>query len=270
MTVHWEHPVAQVVEGLMTATVTSGTLRIAHVGCSLPATCLPSKKDSYELHATVETFLDHQYGSRKNWKTSLKSTSLLGRSLRCLTQVSGANGIHLVDTMRGGSDYWRPGKLLSDGVQEMRQGVIDGSPAPVSYGRFDELCPSLQLLERFRKHDSMSFGNYAAEYANELLGNGALEKALADCIVQNSRGWLPVFYCTDPYIKGYCPSTEALSPYTTRNWTPQLRQTGCHRVVLVEELTRRIIAQGFTVEVFELDQLSQAGLHRRVFSRGND
>jgi hypothetical protein len=59
-----------------------------------------------------------------------------------------------------------------------------------------------ELLEEFKTDSTMTFGSYAENYANELRGSTALELAVSEWIKLNARDWLPVFYCTDPYIWG--------------------------------------------------------------------
>jgi hypothetical protein len=213
----------------------------------------------------VESLLDGLYGSRSHWKRKEPSTFLLGQTLQRLLQATGAEGIHLIETMRKGSDHWRPGRLITDAVRHLESAMHKPLHQLATYGRFDPLCPSLQLLNRFRLDPSMSFADYAFQYANELYLSDAVRLAAMECIVQNSMGIIPVFYCTDPYLKGYCNPQMALGPYMERNWNVALRNEGCHRVILCEELAAFILSNGFDVELYELDQMAAAGFHLRTF-----
>jgi hypothetical protein len=56
------------------------------------------------------------------------------------------------------------------------------------------------------------------------------------------------------------------TPYSERDWNPDLRFEGCHRVVLVEELMRIVVDQGFSVQLFEVDPNHNAGVHVRQYS----
>jgi hypothetical protein len=262
--IHWKYPEVSISDTSMIARVESGTIRIAHMGCKLAKTCLPARKLFPQQYLDVAEYLDRQYGSRRVWNTSQPATTLLARSLASLLQYTGATGIELVDTMRKGSDYWRPGNLLSEAVRSMESNAQLESNR-VSFGRFDALCPSALLLQEFQRNESMAFGEYAAAYAAESNARG-LELAVSECIVSNARGRIPVYYCTDPFLRGYCSSSQALGDYRLRTWMPALRDAGCHRVVLVEELVKAFTAHGFQVELFELDQLAENGLHRRLFS----
>lgn len=263
---NFDFPIAQVSDRGLTAKVETGELLIAHMGCMLPATTLPKKLEFPDQHLAVTELLDKHYGARKAWKTPAKATELLGKSLLSISRLAESKGIQLFDTIRSGSDYWRPGKLLTDSVEAMKNLSERQFDVSVGYGRLDELCPSSDLLREFRADESMTFGQYAERYATELRSNGGLELAIAELIMQNSRGRIPVFYCTDPYIKGYCRSDDWLGqPYLSRGWLGTLRETGCHRVILVEEIIRRVVDRGFTVRLFELDQLDQQGVHQRIF-----
>lgn len=100
----------------------------------------------------------------------------------------------LYDTMRKGSDYWRPGNLLTLAAQVVRDNVPHHA---VSYARQDVLCPPLELLEQFRT-TAMTFGEYATEYAAYLReGNPSpLSVAAGAVILAQLQGFLAAFYCT--------------------------------------------------------------------------
>jgi hypothetical protein len=265
MGIEWQYPTAQFSDERLTATVSSGTIRIAHLGCKLAKTCLSMRKDAPSRYAEIELYLNRKYGSKRTWNTSESSTELLGRSLAGLQHASGAKGLQLMDTMRNGSDYWRPGNLLSAAV-EVARATRPEKIGTISFARYEELCPSLKLLASFQNDESMDFGLYADSYARELNRGGGLEVAIAETIVLNARERIPVFYCTDPFIRGYCSASEVLGDYRLRNWIPMLREAGCHRIVLVEEMVKFFLRNGFQVEVFELDQLVQSGFHQRFFT----
>ncbi len=114
MNIEWNRPIAKLIRGQLSATVSSGVIRFAHLGCKLPDSSLPLKKILPAEYAKVESLLDGLYGSRSQWKRKEPSTLLLGQTLQRLIQATGAEGIHLIETMRKGSDHWRPGRLITD------------------------------------------------------------------------------------------------------------------------------------------------------------
>ena len=156
---------------------------------------------------------------------------------------AGQVGIVLLDTMRKGSDYWRPGSLLTQVADCIRQGVSEG--CAVIYVRDDCWCPTPRLLEQSR-NVGMRFGEYAAQYARELKQAKGLESAAYAVIAANALKMTPAFYCTDPYVPDFGDSDAAARdvPYDQREWLDDrpgfrdLSQYGCHRVVFAEELAK--------------------------------
>jgi hypothetical protein len=133
--------------------------------------------------------------------------------------------------------------------------------------RRDEFCPSSQLLSHFRYDKSMTFGQYGRAYAEEL-AQGSIDAAVASVVMSLASDALPVFYCVDPYIPGYSrPEDMLVVPFEKRTYLSSLRDEGCHRVVLVEEIAQRFRSHGFSVEIFEVDQLCQDGAHLRRHDR---
>jgi hypothetical protein len=57
---------------------------------------------------------------------------------------------------------------------------------------------------------------------------------------------------------------DVFTPYKSRNWLP-LREQGCHRTILVEEMINAATNSAVNVELYELDQLSPNGLHHRTY-----
>jgi hypothetical protein len=179
------------------------------------------------------------------------ATHRVGRALHHAVGRARANGVDLWDTMRGGSDYWRPGKLLSEAGQ-----VMDGDQ--VTFQREDALCPPADLLQTFRNSQpAMSFAQYAQDYADWLLGQDRIDLAVAAIIRAQARSRVAVFYCTDPFVPGYADAGEWLSETTfaKRRWplAGVLRDEGCHRVVLAELLAQRLRQFGMNGRVLEVD-----------------
>jgi len=77
-------------------------------------------------------------------------------------------------------------------------------------------------------------------------------------------GW-PYAY-VDPYIPHYQERHEFCSstPYSQRHWLDDLRSDGCHRVILVEEIAKALLAYGVDVNVFELEPTFDRAHHRVV------
>jgi hypothetical protein len=165
--------------------------------------------------------------------------------------------------MRTGSDYWRPGKLLTETANLLREKL----PAVnVFYAREDLFCPPESLLREFRE-TQISFGEYGERYAQYLRAHGAPELASAHLLTELARGNLSVFYCVDPFIPSYCKREEILHvPYQQRTWIESLRFEGCHRVVLAEEIMRFLIRKGLSVELYELDPTFEL-IHAKSYSQ---
>jgi len=197
------------------------------------------------------------------WRSSKDACEKLGKSLVCLLKQSGASAVVLWDTMRKGSDYWRPGKLLSKVAEQ-----ISSNDCRVSYAREDSLCPSPELLKEFLESE-MPFGEYASGYADELSSSGAIELAALAVVMAQAQDQIAAFYCTDPYVPDYGDATKMLSglPYGERHWLNELRLEGCHRVILAEEVARHLLATGIAVTIYEVDPTFQDA-HARTWSPG--
>ncbi|HYV35803.1 MAG TPA: hypothetical protein VE988_08880 [Gemmataceae bacterium] len=116
----------------------------------------------------------------------------------------------------------------------------------------------------------MSFGQYAQEYADHLQcgSPSPIETAAAAVIVSQTQGHLAAFYCTDPHIPDYGDPEAILTgtPYNLRHWLDSmessLREPGCHRVILAEEIGRYFSRCGIKSEVIEIDQSRERHLRR--------
>ena len=49
-----------------------------------------------------------------------------------------------------------------------------------------------------------------------------------------------------------------------RYWLEQLPKEGCHRIIIVEEITKKLAAYDVTINIFELDLIFQTS-HNRVY-----
>lgn len=235
----------------------SSRVALAHLGCQL----LKNVKVE-RIPARIRDRLEQAHG-RRGWRGATVGATnqvgaVLAKALTALSEEPAAFiGVSLIDTMRGGSDYWRPGNLLSaaaDTLRELRPSAV------VEYLRYDELCPPRELLDRFRA-SRPGFGAYAAEYAAWLRADGGLELGLAVAVMSLARGLLPVLVCTDPYVPGYLPPGSDDLPYAKRPYPTGLEELGCHRVVLAEELSRRFASLGVAAKVLGLDP-SHGLVHR--------
>ncbi len=223
---------------------------IAHMGCK-------------QLHTIENVPVDlKEYWDRKigpAWRNKKDATGKLGLALREAINASNLQGAVLWDTMRNGSDYWRPGKLLSQVAESLK-------PCEISYAREDMLCPPQALLGAFMADgSSMTFAQYAQRYSAYLHEEDRLSVAVAHVILNLARRQLPVFYCVDPYVPAYSNKAESFSdvPYSAREWEPRLREEGCHRVVLTEEIGKQLLRCGVSVQVIEIDPSCQlAHVHK--------
>jgi len=202
---------------------------------------------------------DQKFG--KHWKSKKESKKKLAVALEDAIQKSGQNGAVLWDTMRSGSDYWRPGKLLLEVVEEMNPRYT------ISYSREDFLCPPKKLLHEFMDSD-MSFGEYAEQYAQYLKTGNILNMGMAYVLLGLARQQLPIFYCVDPYIPGYTNPNELFSntPYKERYWLPAIPKEGCHRVILVEEIVKKFAKFNVAIHIFEVDSTRQIS-HKREYKK---
>jgi hypothetical protein len=218
-----------------------GRVILAHMGCKL----LGTVKVPADLAAEWDRDLPRNWRSKKNPKERL------ARSLCDAAGMSGLGGVELWDTMRRGSDYWRPGKLLTDVADLMRGMGVDD----IGYRREDALCPPTKLLHAFL-HGDMPFGEYARRYAHHLHIHGGVEVAVSGVVSALACRRLPVFYCVDPHVPGYTRSALFMSdvPYEDRPYEHRLRLEGCHRYVLAEEVVRWFAGVGIEAASLELDQ----------------
>ena len=168
--------------------------------------------------------------------------------------------------MRNGSDYWRPGNLLTKTADGIRHKAPEGWV--LTYARDDRWCPPAELLDEFRDKETMPFGEYAARYAKSLTGE-AIEAAAWAVISAQAQRKMAAFYCTDPYLPGYGDSTQTGTvTYEQRPWLDQrpgmerLREYGCHRVVLAEEVARFLVKCGASVVLYEIDQSTPPHVRR--------
>jgi hypothetical protein len=226
---------------------------IAHLGCK-------------QLHTIENVPVDlKEYWDRKigpAWRNKKDATGKLAHAFRDAIKASNLQGAVLWDTMRNGSDYWRPGKLLSQVAELLK-------PCEISYAREDSLCPPQALLAAFMAEGSiMSFAQYAQHYCDYLHEDDRLSVAVAHVILNLARKQLPVFYCVDPYVPSYSNKAESFSevPYAAREWEPRLREEGCHRVVLIEEIGKTLLRCGASLTVLEIDPPCQMAHVRRIES----
>jgi len=246
-------------EGGVAADVPGGTVQFAHLGCKVLGSLA-------SVPPEIAVQWDARFGGRARWARKLHVQQRLTTALVKTAAAANVNGFVLWDTMRLGSDYWRPGKGLTAVADLLRQQL---PTCEVTYERVDALCPPALLLKQFRRGE-MSFGQYAQAYAEHLRGCGGVEWAAAAVLMAAARRRLAVFYCVDPYIPGYADPREILSdrPYEQRSWLPGLRDEGCHRVILTEEVTRFFIENGFPVSLFAVDPTSE-GCHLHTYSEAS-
>lgn len=234
-------------------------LRFGHLGCKRLSTVrtdrMAARKKAQEKSEEPPpeipaATIDFWETVVPNWKSpqegAVESVTL---ALKRALEISGASAIELWDTMRGGSDYWRGGKLLSKAVEPL-------GTCAASFGRLEELCPTEELLGRLRK-EKLPWSEYAQQYADWISEEGRIDLALGVCAFAQARGRLAVFYCTDAYIPGYGNREEwgSDTPYRDRQWplASNLREEGCHRMVLADMVVRRCRELGVRAEVIEVD-----------------
>ena len=119
-----EVPVITVEKSFLGVTLTQGglvarwekpALPIAHVGCKLLATL---KKDIRAVSGLEQHYNDTL---DKRWKQQKDATRRLAGALAAGLRETGLTGATLIDTMRKGSDYWRPGNLLRQAAEAARE-----------------------------------------------------------------------------------------------------------------------------------------------------
>jgi len=221
-----------------------------HLGCRTLRSWAGAPKDA-ELRAARRAFARERVGEEVLVACGReKATERLGRTLAEGLAGRGLAGVDLWDTMRTGSDYWRPGGLLT---QAAASRGLD-----VRYLRRDDLCPEPELLARFRR-SGMPFAHYAAEYGASLEAEGGrrLQLAVEAIVRAQAEGRVAVFYCTDPHLPGYAPADQLCSdlPLEERAWCPDplVREEGCHRVVLADRIGRWLLERGLDLELLEFD-----------------
>ena len=218
---------------------------IAHMGCRLLGSV--SKEISVETRKTW----DIDFG--KAWKKTTDSKGKLAAGLERAVRSVKLGGLVLWDTMYNGSDYWRPGNLVRQVVELLPSEI----QMKTSYQRVDFFCPPGTVLNRFRNEVDFSFGRYAQEYRGHLTEGGYAYDAAAEAVFNLSRQQLPVFYCTDPYVPGFSDRL-AVAPQ-------DLRDLGCHRVVLVQEIVNVFLKLGMPeVTLVEIDQTFDATHIRKL------
>lgn len=226
------------------AEVDGSRIYIGHLGCKLLGTLA-------EIPQHLALKWNQEWDGSSRWKSKNDSKKKLAQSLNKALEIANLEGAVLWDTMRSGSDYWRPGKLLLDSVEMLAIPYQDR----ISYAREDSFCPPKELLQEFMKNEAMRFGDYAEKYSRFLRAGQAIPLAMASVLFDLSRNKLPIFYCVDPYIPHYAKPDECCSdlPYDQRYWLHELRTEGCHRVILVEEIVKVLLKYGVDVKVIELN-----------------
>ena len=114
----------------------------------------------------------------------------------------------------------------------------------------------------------MSFGEYAEQYAQYLRTGNILNMGVAHVLLGLARQQLPIFYCVDPYIPDYANSNELFSntSYKERYWLPEIPKEGCHRIILVEEIVKKLSEYKVAINIFEVDSTRQIS-HKREYKK---
>jgi hypothetical protein len=243
------------------AVVSTGQqLALAHFGCMV----LGKLKGS--VPPDIKAKWDCKFGNRKAWSCTTDATARLARALHQAAVDAGYPALTLWDTMRKGSDYWRPGNLLSKVADAL---LSSNPPIRVTFLKMDDLCPLASLLKEFRDNCQMTFGEYAERYSQYLRQtDGLLQRATERIMIELSLPSLPAFYCTDSHVPDYLPPDQILRvPYRDRNWLSELRTVGCHRLILAEEIIRFLLQSGAAqVKLYEIDP-TLGRVFRREFSK---
>lgn len=245
--------------GETTAQVSGHIVQLGHVGLRV----LGVVAKEVDLPHAYELELDQRFG--RAWRNTTHATKRLGRTLWKAANATGLDGFALIDTMRTGSDYWRPGKGLLLAA-EVARGLAreEGKLLRIRYEREDELCPEPDLLDRFRHEAAMTFAEYAQAYSDYLVKHVGIERVVAMFVRPLSEGLLGLVTCVDPYMPDYGNHAELGTdkPWTTRSSLAGYRD-GCHRIVLVDLATRYLLDRGFEVRISELDATNVRVLERR-------
>ncbi len=123
------------------AEVDRSRIYIGHLGCKLLGT-LP------EIPQPLALQWNQEFGGSSIWKSKNDSKKKLARSLHHALEVANLEGAVLWDTMRSGSDYWRPGKLLLDSVEMLAVPYKDR----VSYAREDSGSLGISVVKYLSKN----------------------------------------------------------------------------------------------------------------------
>jgi hypothetical protein len=231
--------------GNLSAMLPAECLFLAHVGFRSLGSI------AKEVSPATRSMWDEEFG--RAWRKTDEACRRLANVLNEAIKKSCLSGICLNDTMRKGSDFWRPGKLVSDVVELLPNSVREHT----CMGRRDILCPPKELLHSFLNNDGFSFSSYEEKYAAYLVATSGSFVAACDAVFSLASGQLPIYCCTDPYIPGYrrtvgrlteleleVRSTEgaivdgnsiATNPHSIEI-RADYRTLGCHRLRLVHEI----------------------------------
>jgi len=166
----------------------------------------------------------------------------------CASVGDWVEGVDLVDTMRGGSGYWRPGKLLLQVADQLREQGLS-----VGYARDDAWCPPPAILNGFVRERAFGFGRFCEAYAEALRRGGGLDQAGFQCLLSLARRRIAIFYCVDPHLPKFAEPFPQQVPYAERTYRSDHPDLGCHRFVLGEELARLFSQLDKTGQLLELD-----------------
>ena len=168
------------------------------------------------------------------WRhVSGSAEEIVGKALDVLLDKSQANGIALIDTMRKGSDYWRPGSLVTKAADCLRCKRNDDTT--IVYLRLDELCPLQPILDAFMGTKEMSYKDYWEGITSDLqkLSNAARNTILKTLNYVHELNLIPLITCSDPYIPDFL---QWEVPGVAVDWKHRVdnrnlfRECGCHRV----------------------------------------
>ena len=133
------------------ASVAGKNLCFAHFDCKLQGTLLEDfKRKSWPFPGELAAAWNK---ARPCWRDKKDAVARLADALRTATDACGLHRLVLLDAMRNGSDYWRPGKFSTQTVDRIRHEA--SQDWDVTYARDDRWCPPAELLDDFRKKDTM-------------------------------------------------------------------------------------------------------------------
>lgn len=234
--------------GEVTAVIDASRIAFGHLGCLT----LAKFKGKISAH-TAEGWDAAAREHGLDWRTPQKGADAVAKALIETMKAAGAGGLVLWDTMREGNLGWRPGGSFLEVAEKIRVAIPE---ADIAHAREDGFCPPVELLHRHLE-TSMTFAEYAAEYAAYLEGHELPRLAAACVILDLARRRLPIFYCVDPYMPDFGRERDRRIrvPYRERHYCddPALRTRGCHRVVLAEEIVRVFQGLEVPVTVYEID-----------------